>query len=270
MKKSSLLSRIADAIAASHLCNAVVGQSWIAGRSSFIKQCISNPGGYYALERIYTNLPLGNNLFRRLADRLYLNAPMAKAARRRLTSAVRWTQAKVEQRLKQKDELRILDMPCGGARVLIESFRGQRWRNQVLALGIDLDPQAIRFAGHAAQAAGLTNVRFREANALNPELDDEPPFDFVLTLGLLDYLSDVSARRLVNRVYDLLAPGGHFLFGMTSKNPSRRFFEQKLGWSLEYRAPEAIDSFAITTQFRKSHIVADCDGCFLLVECRKE
>ena len=259
-----------DQIAKSRWYAQLGSSSELLRRSPFMEQCKQMPGGFRPLEIIYDNHPLGQTLVQQLADHFYLNGALCRGARIRLQQAVSWLRQEIEARAAHQETISILSLASGGARDIIQAVAGAPWRERVDYLGIDIDPDAVQYAREQARTAGLNGrIRFEVGNALRPPRAWEARFDIVYSLGLLDYLRDRTALRFINRVYDMLRPGGAFLFGMVTSNPNQRFFEDYLNWRMIYRSPDHILSLAKSSKFTQIHPVSDFDEYFFLVECQK-
>ncbi|HEX4172114.1 MAG TPA: class I SAM-dependent methyltransferase [Acetobacteraceae bacterium] len=77
--------------------------------------------------------------------------------------------------------------------------------------GFDFNPAHIEFANRLAAASGLTNVRFLESSfaALDTAPDGTlPEFDFMVSHGVLSWISPENRRHLIGVVGRRLKPGG--------------------------------------------------------------
>ncbi len=246
--------------------------SWprLAARSPFMAQCRRTPGGFLPLEMIYDNQPIGDTLIQRLADRYYLNGALCRGARVRLQQATHWLRQQIEDRLSRQESVSVLSLASGGARDVIAAVAGASWADRVQYLGVDIDPEAVKYAHERALAAGLNGqFRFELGNALRPPRAWENRFDIVTSLGLFDYLRDSTAVRLLDRIHALLRPGGTLLFGMVTSNPNQRFFEDYMNWKMIYRPPERILELARASKFARVGPVSGRDDYFFLVECQR-
>ena len=222
------------------------------------------------LELIYDNRPVGETWLQRLADRYYLNGPLARAARVRLRQATVWLRQQIENRAVARDRVDVLSLASGGARDAIGAIADAGWRDGVVYFGIDIDSQAVAYAQTRAKAAGLNgNFRVEVGNALRPPRAWQERFDIVTSLGLFDYLRDRTITILLNHIHDLLRPGGALLFGMVTSNPNQRFFEDYLNWQMHYRPPERILALAESSKFDSVRPVSALDDYFFLVECQR-
>jgi SAM-dependent methyltransferase len=77
--------------------------------------------------------------------------------------------------------------------------------------GFDFNPAHVEFASRLAADAGLTNVRFRETSfaALdNAREGTLPDFDFIVSHGVLSWISPENRQHLMGVVARRLKPGG--------------------------------------------------------------
>ena len=78
--------------------------------------------------------------------------------------------------------------------------------------GFDFNPAHVEFASDIAARAGLTNARFVEqsfeALAAGAGADAPPPFDFMVSHGVLSWISAANRRHLIGAFGRYLRPGG--------------------------------------------------------------
>ena len=129
-----------------------------------------------------------------------------------------------------------LDVGCGGGRYTIAMGRlgaGQ-------AVGCDLSEEGL--ADARARAAGMTNVAFEQASALDLPFDDGG-FDFVCCSGVLHHTTD--AHKGLDELTRVLLPGGKLyllLYGSGglrwAASGALRPIAQELGYDFMDRAVE--------------------------------
>ena len=270
MKRKLFPQKVSESIAASRAYDWIGSSHWMTARSPFIQKCRETPGGFQPLEMIYDNGPVGDSFVQRLADRYYLNAILPRAARERLQQATDWLARQIEARAAVGARVAVLSLACGGARDAIDVIAHSPFESRVTYLGVDIDPAAVGYARERALAVGLNgNFRVEPGNALRPPRSWQASFDIVTSLGLFDYLKDATVILLLNRIHRLLRPNGALLFGMVTRNPNQRFFEDYLNWKMVYRPPEQILELARASKFEAIHPVSGHDDYFFLVECKK-
>jgi SAM-dependent methyltransferase len=77
--------------------------------------------------------------------------------------------------------------------------------------GFDFNPAHVEFANRLADRAGLTNVRFVESSFAGLDTGRDgllPDFDFMVSHGVLSWISPENRRQLIGAVTRCLKPGG--------------------------------------------------------------
>ena len=105
---------------------------------------------------------------------------------------------------------RVLDIGCGGG-LLAEALtlRGAR------VCGIDLSPSMIDVARLHAHESGLA-IDYRLESAEQLSLRDEPPFDLISCMELIEHVDDPGA--LLASAARLLRPGGSLFISTINRN----------------------------------------------------
>ena len=96
-------------------------------------------------------------------------------------------------------------------------------------------------------------------------------FDFVYSAGLFDYLSDQICRRLVDVMYEWVAPGGLLLVtNVEPSNPLRNGMEHLLDWHLIYRTAAQMRTLVPSrAPAEAARVVSDQTGVDVFLEIRK-
>jgi SAM-dependent methyltransferase len=96
-------------------------------------------------------------------------------------------------------------------------------------------------------------------------------FDLVYTAGLMDYLSDRLAARLIKTLAKLLNPGGRLI--VTNFVPGiveRGYMEAIMDWTLKYRTPDELERLAapLQTDIGSAQVQLDASGqiAYLMIE----
>ncbi|MCB1734536.1 MAG: methyltransferase domain-containing protein [Gammaproteobacteria bacterium] len=124
-------------------------------------------------------------------DRLKQQAAIATALERQLLS-----------RAGLREGMDVLDMACGPG---IVSCEIARMVGNGRVTGVDLSPDLLKEAQAAADAAGLTNLRFQQANVYELDLG-EAQFDFIYARFLFQHLEH--PERAFEAALRTLKPGG--------------------------------------------------------------
>jgi len=104
------------------------------------------------------------------------------------------------------DEGRILDVGCGFG--LFAAYFGQTQPRRRI-VGVDPDARRVGIARHVAERLGLDEHRFVVGDVRDAELDG--PFDAAYVLDVMHHLPKDDQRRVLERLRDVLVPGGMLL-----------------------------------------------------------
>jgi 2-polyprenyl-3-methyl-5-hydroxy-6-metoxy-1,4-benzoquinol methylase len=134
------------------------------------------------------------------------------------------------------DEGRILDVGCGFG--LFAAYFGQTQPRRRI-VGIDLDTRRVRIARGVASSLGLDQHEFVVGDVQDARLAG--PFDAVYMLDVMHHLPHAVQRPVLERLRDLLVPGGVLLMKDITTEPRHELLFTELldramvGW----RAPLA-------------------------------
>ena len=219
-------------------------------RSRFAERAYYKPKGYAGdflmMEMIYNNRPAGDGKLGPLVDHWCLNSPASKAVRGRralLASELRrWT-----ERIKNRSHpLRIMNVACGSSRELFDFLKACPYDNQVEALCMDADMEALQYVAqtvnvfpHRAQVSYLNDNVVKWAIGRSRQRIE--PQDIIYSAGLTDYLDRRLFVALLKRCHETLKPGGILIIGNFSpRNPNRAFMDHILHWKLIYRSEQEL------------------------------
>ncbi|MGH7434076.1 MAG: class I SAM-dependent methyltransferase [Polyangiaceae bacterium] len=101
------------------------------------------------------------------------------------------------------DHGRVLDVGCGFG--LFAAYFGQMHRGRRI-VGVDPDARRIGIARAVAERLGLDGHSFLAADIR--EADIEGPFDAAYVLDVMHHLPRDDQRRVLERIRDVLVPGG--------------------------------------------------------------
>jgi SAM-dependent methyltransferase len=107
---------------------------------------------------------------------------------------------------------RVIDVGCGTGHTTVALARRLPG---VEFVGVDVASAALQQAHAHAEAAGVTDVRFEQADIGGP-LDWLGTFEVVLALGVLHHVPDL--RTAFARVASLVAEGGHLVLWMYGRH----------------------------------------------------
>ncbi len=205
---------------------------WIMNRS------ITKPHGYagdHALLDAFYTRSISASPVGRFLDELVLDCAAGRAVVNRKRYVARW----LGERLAGHPRARIADVACGPCRLEKDLLDAGTARDAGF-VALDGDPAALEYA--ARVLGGAANVELRHENAIHIARDrrTSPSLagaDFVVSLGLFDYLPDRIASGLLAAFRRAAQPGGELLVGnFAADNPSRAFMEWFGDWPLIHRS----------------------------------
>lgn len=109
-------------------------------------------------------------------------------------------------KVKNANKITALDFGCGGGTLLLQMLeKGIRGK------GIEKHQELCQLAQSRLEEAGFDKANIIKGSI--KELDDLPKnsFDFVILMGVLQYLSPQQRSQLYSKVYRLLKPNGHMV-----------------------------------------------------------
>ncbi len=106
----------------------------------------------------------------------------------------------VDEHARVRPGERVLDIGCGPGH-LLEALP------EVEYVGLDLSAEYIDAARRRYGERGV----FHQVDVSDARLDDEPPFDVALAVGVLHHLDDSEARTLLGLAAERLGPSGRFV-----------------------------------------------------------
>ncbi|MBE7636345.1 hypothetical protein GUA87_05775 [Sneathiella sp. P13V-1] len=148
------------------------------------------------------------------------------------------------------EQFNIASLGCGPAQEVSNFLRGHAQPVNVNFTLIDQDddalsyaynnayPQVVQLDGKATvNCLHATFLEFLAAGNLFKKLDNQ---DMIYAVGLVDYLTDKRAARLVKDLYKNLNPGGTLMIGSMYDSDSSLEWQVEMitDWQLEYRDEE--------------------------------
>ena len=177
------------------------------------REGIDHSGSYRFADHVYRNQPSGRYVVGRILDRLLLGLPGSRSMRNRYLHARREIVAAARRAEATGAELRVLSVPCGIARELVEASRMLRTEapgvcGRATFFGLDLDPGPLALSGQLV--GDDPRFSFIVGDALRP--DAYPTnLDIIVSTGLGEFLDDAALARLYAACHRALRPGGVFV-----------------------------------------------------------
>jgi extracellular factor (EF) 3-hydroxypalmitic acid methyl ester biosynthesis protein len=257
--------------------------------SPWVYRTVSKPLGYagdYEMVNMMLREPLeGASLFAKVVNYCFMHQAPVVAHRNRIDCLVRKL---VEESLRTQRAgrgLRGLSVGCGPA-IEVQRFLAQSPLAATASFDLlDFNDQTLQHArkavAEANQRNGYSPARVRLIRKSVQQIVKEAsratqapagnPYDLVYCAGLFDYLTDKVCQRLMNVMFDWLAPGGLLLAtNVAPCNPIRYGMEHMLDWNLVYRLPPQLRSLKPQRAAEEASVTSDVTGVNTWVEVRKE
>jgi SAM-dependent methyltransferase len=239
--------------------------------SDLAREGIENSASYRFADHIYRCQPSGRLGIGRLLDGALLRSPAARSMRSRF-SHVRAEILAAARAHPADTPFRVLSVPCGIARDLVESAEILRGADRTLAdraffFGIDLDPRPLELSRHMAE--GLPGFRFIRADALNLRAYPSE-LDLILSTGLGEFLPDEQLARFYAACHGALRQGGRFVTSATRRDRLSDFLLRELAeLRPHYRESDEVVRWLGRTGFHDVSARPDDIGLQTLVTARR-
>lgn len=244
--------------------------------SALMRRTNLKPRGYSGdsemMRMLYRQEDLGDTIFAKLMHRHPVSNPAAEAVRNRCKTIVELLRkAREKGRRGPGNPLKVLSVACGPAwevNLLLQT--PEDCASYEFSL-LDQDPLALQEV--AEQVAGIekrlgapVKVRYLQVSvrtmmSRRKFADKWPMYDFIYSMGLIDYLAAPVARALLGNLYQLLSPGAEMVIGNYHIwNPKRVYMEYWGDWALYYRTEdEFLDLLKSIPDARKSVFLDESD-----------
>ncbi len=186
------------------------------------------PGDFETLEIIYDNEAVteGGLDLGRYFDIAFLNDPYALAVRERKNKMREIIKNTITQ---GHDEVKILNLACGGCRELRDIFSS--WEHdlggkKLFLYCLDWDKDALSFSEKMLrERPNNVYIEMLEKDILKfirkPDFyRDKGKQDLIYSIGLADYFSDRILKTMIKNAYEGLKQGGHFVIAHKDKDIS--------------------------------------------------
>ena len=250
--------------------------------SDLAREGIENSGSYRFADHVYRNEPSGRFGIGRALDALLLRMRGARSMRSRLVHAQQEivaaaraaeAQASVDPLTAGAAPLRVLSVPCGIARDLVQA--AQQIRSELPAVyarstffGLDLDPVPLELS-RSLVAANDEHFFFSRGDALDAKVFPSE-LDVIVSTGLGEFLDDDLLVRFYTNCHDHLRQGGVFVTSsMQADRVADYLMRQLAELNTHYRRGDELIRWLYTAGFYEVSTRQDAVGLQTLVVARK-
>ncbi|MGO8678713.1 MAG: class I SAM-dependent methyltransferase [Limisphaerales bacterium] len=241
-------------------------------------------GDYEVVNMMARNAPEGGSLFAKAVNTWFLRQAPAQAHRNRLEYLGAHLTGETARVAGAGRELRVQNIACGPAQELQQFLREQPLSARARFTLLDFNEETIQYVRSALTGIRSSYGRSTELQFVKKSVHSilkesgrsferraEDQYDLVYCAGLFDYLSDQVCRRLMDIMYDWLAPGGLLIAtNVEPGNPMRHGMEHLLDWHLVYRTGPELRALKPRAADPDSVLVrCDNTGVNVFIEVRK-
>ncbi|MBO6825004.1 MAG: hypothetical protein JJ879_02285 [Sneathiella sp.] len=255
------------------------GASW---KRSYEKP-LGYPGDFEVMNYAYNLAMLGDTPYEKFCHRL--GTSTGEFITTRMTLVKQKIAELVNKAAKDgRENFNVSSLGCGPAQEVSNFLKGHAQPVSVNFTLIDQDdealsyayknayPEVVRLEGQATvNCLHATFLEFLAAGNLFKKLDNQ---DMIYAVGLVDYLTDKRAARLVKDLYQNLNPGGTLLIGsMYDSDQSLEWqVEMITDWQLEYRDKDNMLQMAahLPEEASRQTIVDRTGHCIVLMVTKPE
>jgi SAM-dependent methyltransferase len=230
-------------------------------------------GDHATIARIYSAEAIGTTACDRVIDRCFLDLPLVFAFQHRRDYLARALRTLIRASA-PSGPARVTGFACGPACELFDGVEFLDDPHAFEATLLDFDRDALRHcAREAARCAITERITLADANRIHLATGRQAlplaPQDLVYSLGLVDYLADDDAVKLLDWMYAALRPGGRAIVGaIHASNPSRAIMDHVLDWRMVHRDEAALNALVCRSAFGTACITFE-QGIVMFAELAK-
>jgi len=212
---------------------------WFDGLGSSCRKVKDGAASWRALDEIY-NYQFGQEKgLQGVVNDFWEGMLNCQAVRNRLKLVKQEVRRAILQ-FSNHQEVRLLSLAAGSAQGIIEVVAELKANDiRVRALLVDIDQTALDYSIQLARQYGvgdqIETIRTSVAQVSRISREFRP--QIIEMLGLLDYIPQDKAVRLIRKIYESLEAKGIFLTCNIRDNLERSFLKWVVNWSMIYRTP---------------------------------
>lgn len=243
------------------------------------------PRGYAGdsemMKMIYLDDSRGDSTFCKLMQKYTVGVPAAQSVRNRRTLIMKMLQEFRQARCNTPQErIKILSVACGPAFEIEDILRSPSDFEEFHFTLLDQDPKALKEAaqfiyGVEAKYGATARVDYLKISVRlmlgnSPFVTDPGKFHFIYSMGLFDYLSTPVAKAILNKLYQLLMPGGKLIVGnFHVSNPSKHFMEYWGDWHLIHRTEQDFKNLLSESPEAETSVIYEESGSQMFLDIVK-
>ena len=218
--------------------------------SPFAYRTYHKPLGYagdYETVNMILREPLeGSTMFAKTINMWLLRQPSAEAHRNRIKYLTEQLVTETQRLATRGMMAQIFSLGCGPAGEVKNFLIQEELSNKAHFTLLDFNEETLQHTAQVLEEAKRQYRRSTEIETVKKSVHQmlkesgkqfgDQKYDFIYCAGLFDYLSDRICKRLMNILYDMLAPNGLLLAtNVHQSNPNRNSMDFFLEWHLVHR-----------------------------------
>ncbi len=210
---------------------------------------LSYAGDYEMVNMMVRDPYEGSSIFAKMLNTYFLSTPPVFAHRNRITRLTELLVVETWRVAQRSPPARVFSVGCGPAVEVQNFLSGSDLSQQAQFTLLDFNDETLMhtdkiLAELKRKHQRRTPVAFLKKSVAQFLKETAKPltmlsptkYDVVYCAGLFDYLANHVCERLINALYELLAPGGLLVAtNIDPSNPSRTWMEYSVDWHLFHR-----------------------------------
>lgn len=203
-------------------------------------------GDYEMMNMIYRDMDEGTSFFAKLMNRHILTKTAPNAVRGRAKYVTDKITQLLADKFKNNNSVSITNIACGPAKEIQDLFRTNSEIDKCKFTFVDADERPLLYSQQVLTELKRKHNRQTEMKFVHKAIDQIikdrdwknkiKKQDVVYSIGLLDYLSPIMARRMISSLYELLDDNGILMIGnINNSNDTRNFMEYVGEWYIIHR-----------------------------------
>ncbi len=243
------------------------------------------PRGYAGdsemMRMIYDNGYEGERTFAKLLHKYTVGIPTGDSVRYRrklIPEMLHKLQIKIAPAPEEK--IRVLSVACGPAFEIVDILRSKRNFAKYHFSLLDQDPLALVDASRLISRVEKEKCAKAHVSYVNKSVrwmfgkkafeQELGKFHFIYSMGLFDYLVPRVAQSVLNKLYQLLIPGGEMLVGnFHVSNPDQFSMEYWADWVLMLRTEEEFRNLFDTVPSADTSVIFDDIGIQMFLHIKR-
>jgi SAM-dependent methyltransferase len=230
-----------------------------------------------SLDYIYENRPRGLGFVGRLIDRNYLNAIGWRGIRMRRRHLEQLLSSTIDRIAGSGQPVRLLDIATGCGRYVLNVLQAHGDK-PISALLRDFTPANLEQGRALAASMDLSNVRFEQADAFDPETirAAQPRPNLAIVSGLYELFPDNNmVGASLQGIGDAVEPGGYLIYTGQPWHPQVEMIARVLTnrdgapWIMRRRSQAEMDELVRQAGFEKIAMEIDPWGIFTVSVARR-